>query len=193
MELPMVRPTRAALLSLILALAGPAAAQTTPPSTPTTPGAPENPAGVIGDAMFVQRLKETNEFEIESSRLAMERATTGAVKNFAQKIIVDHTRAGEKLQAILDDPKWKVPETPVKPSERNAAYSKMLEDLGALTDPSFDRRYVAAQTQVHEEAVQMVRDYVARGADPTLKAFAAELLPDLEAHLEAIKRVPLPA
>ncbi|MEJ1156858.1 DUF4142 domain-containing protein [Prosthecomicrobium sp. N25] len=191
--LPRLKTTLAAALLATSAAAQTAAPPAGAPATPPPAGSPENPAGLIGDAMFVQRLKETNEFEIESSRLAMEKAATGAVKEFAQTMIVDHTRAGERLQAILDDPKWKLPETPVKPSDRNADYSKMLEELGSLADTGFDRRYVAAQTQVHEEAVALIRDYAARGSDAALKAFAAEILPEMEKHLEAIKRVPLPA
>jgi predicted outer membrane protein len=96
-------------------------AQEPPTRTPTNPNNPTNPTNpstqpapgstmpgarpnlnttnsTSGDAVLVTWLLVDNENEIELSRIALQRAQSPEVKQFAQKMIDDHTQIVQKLQ-----------------------------------------------------------------------------------------------
>ena len=83
---------RAALLGSVLALA-PAFAM-----AQAMPAQQESPAAMPTEkAEFTKMAGSSNEFEIESSRLAVEQASSADVKAFARQMIEDHTKAGKAM------------------------------------------------------------------------------------------------
>jgi predicted outer membrane protein len=50
---------------------------------------------------FVTKASIANQFEIQSSRLALDKAQNQEVKSFAQQMVEDHTKTGENLNEIL--------------------------------------------------------------------------------------------
>src|ERR1700712_1541038 len=82
------------------------------------------PAIMMDKATFVKVVGSANEFEIESSKMAEEKATSAGVKTFAATMIKDHTMAAEGLQkaAKIAD------ETPPALSPKHAAMLKTLKE-----------------------------------------------------------------
>ncbi len=132
---------------------------------------------------FVQKAAISNTFEIQSSQVAVDRARSDGVKNFAQRMIDDHSRALERLQEVA-----KASNLQAAPS-MDAEHQKMVDELKAIPDSNFDNRYISMQTTAHEKAVQLFSDYSQRGTDPQLKAFAAEILPTLQEHLKEVQQL----
>jgi putative membrane protein len=58
-------------------------------------------ANVRSDDDFVRDVALKNMAEIELSRLALDKATNLEIKSFAQKMVDDHSAAGNKLQSIV--------------------------------------------------------------------------------------------
>lgn len=52
------------------------------------------------DQLFAQAAMESNSFEVQSSQLALERSENEEVRNFAQRMIDEHTAAGERLSTV---------------------------------------------------------------------------------------------
>src|SRR5690349_10548755 len=52
---------------------------------------------------FVTKASVANEFEIESSKLALEKSQNKKVRDFAQHMIDDHSKAGEELKSTVSD------------------------------------------------------------------------------------------
>lgn len=125
-------------------------------------------------AAFAQVAGSANLFEIESSKLALEKAGNEEVRGFAQKIIDDHTAAGERMKAAADAAGVAVP------TEMGEADRKALEALQAAD--SFDRAYVKAQVEAHDKAVSLFDAFAAQSAAGPLHDFAAETLPTLKDH-----------
>lgn len=132
---------------------------------------------------FVNMATSSNMFEIESSKLALEKAETAPAKEFAQHMITDHTKAGEDMKAAAAAAGVTVP------TELDEAHRAKMERLSSLDGTTFDKTYVAEQVTAHEEAVALFDEYSSDGADGPLKEFAAKTLPTLEAHLEAIEKL----
>ncbi|UGB38163.1 DUF4142 domain-containing protein [Frateuria soli] len=52
------------------------------------------------DAMFMRKAAAANMAEIQAGRIALDRSTNAQVKQLAQRIVDDHTKAGDQLTSI---------------------------------------------------------------------------------------------
>ena len=133
--------------------------------TAPPPAAPAAMANTATD--FVQMATVSNAFEIETSQLAVERATDPQVRRFANRMISDHTRASRQMAMVLRRNGMEAPPPSLDP--RHAA---MLEQLRATPAGGFDAAYMTMQAQAHQEAVALFSNYASNGDDPALRTFA---------------------
>ena len=143
------------------------------------------PMMVVDRPTFVSVVSSANEFEIKSSELAFQNASSGDLKEAAKMIIADHQKAGEKLKGILDKKKAPLP----SPIVLSPKHQKMLDQLQAAKGKDFDTLYLDMQVQAHLEAIALFRTYAGSGDDQTVVGFAKETLPSLETHLSHVKMV----
>ena len=143
-----------------------------------------DPAKVTPTATFVQQAVVGNLFEVESSKLALDRSENATVRTFAKSMVDDHSAAGVKLADAVDQAKQARP-----PLKLDARHQAILDDLAAKKGADFDKLYVEAQHEAHVEAVALFESYAASGEDARLKALAGELLPKLKDHLARIDKI----
>lgn len=134
---------------------------------------------------FADKAAVANLFEIETSKLAVKTSKNKDVLAFANKMITDHTKAGTAFKAAVGKATGVTP-----PAEKlDEAHQKKLDDLKTKTGEDFDKAYIDAQQDAHDEAVSLFDSYANNGEDAALKAFAAETLPTLKAHEEHIDKM----
>ena len=180
----MRKPCFSALL--LLALAGPAFAQTAAPrGQQPMPTPPSKGMTVCDSAHFIAQATMGNVLEIESSRFALERSKSNEVRNFAQTMITDHTIAAQELEAILRDNNMNTPT-----NKLDATHQAEIETLRKAEATRFDRDYVVLQMKAHDEAMALFRSYAQSGTDAKLKLFAQKMLPDFEKHAAMVKSLP---
>lgn len=131
---------------------------------------------------FVPQVAASNHFEIESSEHMIARSPTREVREFAQRMLNDHTLAATKFKQALADAKLVTPS-----QELDARHQAMMSKLKAANGDALDKAYIEAQYATHMDAVELFRAYARDGDTPRLKAFAADLLPTLEGHLAHVK------
>lgn len=129
-----------------------------------------------GTQNFVTKAAQGGMFEVESSKLATERAKREEVKSFAQRMIEDHGKASKELQAVAGKAGANVPD---RLDER---HQSRVEKLKSASGDQFDNAYVDAQVEAHKEAVSLFDSYARSGDDAELRAFAARTLPVLKGH-----------
>ncbi|MDB5478268.1 MAG: hypothetical protein JWM96_763 [Alphaproteobacteria bacterium] len=132
---------------------------------------------------FVKMATISNMFEIESSKVALQKSKNPQVKKFAQQMITDHTNAAAKMKLSLMKAKYDMSAVPVKLDQKHA---DMLMDLEKDSAADFDEDYVEAQVKAHDEAVTLFTDYAEDGDNTILKTFAASTLPVLKMHQEHV-------
>jgi len=142
------------------------------------------PAKVTPTATFVQQAVVSNLFEVESSKLALDRSQNATLKTFAKHMIDDHSAAGVKLADAVNQASKARP-----PLKLDAKHQAILDDLAAKKGVDFDKAYVETQLKAHVEAVALFESYSAAGDDVQLKALAGELLPTLKGHLARIEKI----
>jgi putative membrane protein len=131
---------------------------------------------------FVNKAAMGGMFEVDSSKIAGDKAKDQAVKDFAQKMISDHGAANAKLESIAGAQKLTVPK------ELDAKHKGDVDTLQNATD-SVDGPYVQMQRDAHAEAVTLFESYAKDGDNAELKTFAQETVPTLKMHQEMIEKI----
>jgi putative membrane protein len=162
------------LTALALILAGPAFAQSASEKTGVN--------SLIGAAPstedFALSAATSDMFEIESSKLALERADS-PTKTFAQQMINDHEKTTTEMKQPVDSGKVKA----TLPTAMTASQQEMLDKLKGLQGADFTEQYHSDQVSAHKDAVDLFKRYGDGGDNPDLKAWAATTRPHLEHHL----------
>ncbi len=137
------------------------------------------------DTAFMKQAAENNHAEIESSRLALQKATDPAVKAFAQHMVDDHGKTGKELASLAASKGVQLPDGP---SLMQKAKLKLLE---AADGANFDRRYSETMgLAAHRDTIALFQKASTGARDPDIKAFATKTLPALRQHLEMAQKLP---
>jgi len=136
---------------------------------------------------FVESAAISDMYEIQSSRIALDRTQNPTVRDAAKKMIDDHTDSSAKLEtAVQQSPKV---ETSNVPNELDKRREKMIEHLREAPADAFDRTYLKQQVMAHEEATKLMHTYRDDGDCQVLRSFATEVSPLIESHLDHMKRL----
>ncbi len=161
--------------AMALALALPAGAQT-PQATASQNTAKTAKSGA--DHTFVMKAAEGGLAEVELGKLATGKATNDQVKQFAQKMVDDHSKANDELKSLAQSKNITLP------TDLNSKDKALHDRLSKLSGPEFDRAYMQAMLKDHHEDVTEFRTESKSGSDPDVKQWAAKTLPTLESHLK---------
>jgi putative membrane protein len=126
---------------------------------------------------FVQEAAISDMFEISSSKLAAER-TTGATKQFAEKMVADHTKTTSEIKPLATAAHVDVP------AKMDDAHQRMLDKLTGLKGDDFVKQYHSDQDTAHKQAVSLFTRYAKGGDNAELKAWAGKTLPALQGHYD---------
>lgn len=143
-----------------------------------------NAQGTVDDKThtFMKDAAEAGMAEVELAKLAKDRATNPRVKNFAEMMIKDHTAANNDLMTIARDKSVTLPSTLGKHQDH-------LEDLSKKKGAEFDKAYMKAMVDGHEDVVSDFEKCAQNGTDPAVKTFAAQKLPTVRMHLDSAKAI----
>jgi putative membrane protein len=155
------------------------------PTAFSVPDVSHAAAAAVSTEKFVTTAGVAGIFEVESSRLAAERAQDAKVKAFAQQMISDHTAANEELDSAV---KAGGDNTPV-PQDLDGKHKSMVDQLTKAKGAAFDELYKKIQLQAHMDAVDLFGTYAKSGDNKALQGFAEKTLPTLEHHLSEIKSI----
>jgi putative membrane protein len=129
-----------------------------------------------GDQAFVDKAAMGGLAEVQLSKLAMDKGATTDVKQFARKMVEDHSKANMELKQIADK---KNLELPTKLDEQ---HQKIYDQLATLSGASFDKEYMRVMAADHDDATKLFKEQAQRGQDPELKSFAMKTLPTIQKH-----------
>jgi putative membrane protein len=152
-------------------------------AAPGTAGTAGTTDIAIGDRNFVKDMAADGQAEVALGEMAQQKATNPDVKEFAAMMVRDHSRAGEELKGIA--------------AKHNIELNTDLDDhakdlrerLAKTSGADFDRDYIKAMVEDHEEAVDDAKDKAEHSDNAELKQWAAKTLPTLQQHLERAKQI----
>lgn len=128
--------------------------------------------------MFMTHANADGLAEIQVGQMALERSSDPKVKQWAQRIVDDHTDANTKLRVLARDKQVTLPVAPPVDARDKAVAMTNLDGT------KFDQAWAAAMVSDHQQAVATFADEIKRTQDPEIQAFANGTLPTLKSHLE---------
>lgn len=184
---PLRRPRRrtlhgwlgAAVLGSLLAALPVSAQEPVVPGAPRPVPQPDIPTQkpTSPDAAFVSEASASSAREIELGKMASMRAVNVRVREFASKMVADHSKAAAELRALSVGKGW----TTTKTHEPDADQASLERAKGA----EFDRLYMNVMVAAHDDAVRAFDEQARTGMDAELKAWAQKTLPVIRDHRTA--------
>jgi putative membrane protein len=134
--------------------------------------------GKGSDQTFVTKAARAGMEEVELGKLAVEKASSDEVKKFAQRMVDDHSKAGEELKTLAQNKHLTLPAA--TDAHENLTYGR----LSKLSGTAFDRAYMQAMAAGHRQALNDFRMETKMGQDADVKGWAAKTLPMIEEHVK---------
>lgn len=135
------------------------------------------------DADFAVTAANGGMAEVQLAQLAQQKAVSTDVKDFAAKMITDHTKANDKLMALAKQ------KNVTLPAALGTDEQKIMDDLSKKSGKDFDKAYVTEMVKDHDKDVKLFSDESQDGKDADMKAFAGTTLPTLKMHQTMIKAI----
>ena len=167
-------------------------------------------AGVSNsDKNFVSDQLADGMAEVELAKVARDHAASADVKQFAQMMIDDHTQAGDQLKQIATSNSIAVD------TKIDDKHQDLMDKLSKLNGADFDKEYMSAMVDDHQDAVSDLRSRVDENRSATdrltgqnpenpaavkpeqsdnrvtmsINQWAANTLPTVEQHLDRAKQI----
>jgi len=156
---------------------GGAAGRSAEPESGTMEGAPAR----MDDGKFLASAAQVGLLEIEAAQLAVSKAASPEVKEFANMIEKAHTHQGEKLRELAQAKGVELPKEP-DPGQR-----RIIEELQSVSGERFDRTYAQHMLQVQQRTLAMFEQAASGVSDPELRTYAESQLPTLRTHLNMVR------
>jgi putative membrane protein len=135
------------------------------------------------DRLFMLRAAQGNMAEVALGQLALRKSRNEQVRTLAQHLIQEHSTANAALLPVLSRKGIPLPRFI---GAMNAATN---DQLARLSRDQFDRMFMSAQVEAHENAIALYQQELAMGQDEDARAYATRFLPNIMSHTMMIYRV----
>lgn len=150
---------------------------------------------------FIERAAMGGHAEVELGKLAAERAQSPEVKQFAEMMVRDHTKANEELKQAAARENVTLPAPKL-----DEDHQELMTKLRGLQGAEFDREYMRAMVDGHEDMKDLLDDRADRGGAvarddrpgvtgtsgstaSAVNQWASKTLPSVEQHLQRAEQI----
>jgi putative membrane protein len=164
-------------------------AEPTPPPL-GTPGLIADPTSSSGtsawDKQFIMNIALRGMREIDLAKVALDKSSNPAIKEYAAKVVEEQTKATGALKRIAGKQSIAIPAA-LDPKEQTE-----VDRIAKLSGADFDRAYTRDQVKNHERSLREFQREAKDGQDEQVKAFAVRVLPIVEQHLQTARDLTKP-
>ena len=148
---------------------------------------------------FVNEVSMVSHAEVQLATLALQRAQSAEVKQFAQMMIRDHTRSGTELKQAVAQHNVTMTE------HMDDTHQSLMDRLENLLGDEFDREYMAAMVEGHRDAKDLMEsrandrrptgtpgsqaDNHDEALDNAVSQWASKTLPTVNQHLQRAEEI----
>lgn len=133
------------------------------------------------DKRFLVGAAQGSMAEVKAGKLVLGSATSPSVKQFAQMMVKDHTKALQETQALARQKGVSLPAAPT--AKQQAMLSRLAKQKGV----KMEKAYKDAMIMDHKEAISLAGSEIKMGKDKQVKAAATKAHHLFEEHLAAAK------
>lgn len=157
-----------------------------------------SPAGAGFDATHLQQTQMVGGLSLETSRMALEKSQDKWVKQFAQFEVAEQETIADVLKGLTEPQTTASTATTAKsgqPQDHAAASlgpqaGAQADRLSKLSGTEFDRQYVAAQIQGHQQLLQIQNTVLQAGTAPREQLGIAKMArAQITEHLALLQQI----
>lgn len=161
------------LAAAAMLLAGSAFAQQSPASSKGTMNSRLSSA----DRSFLQEVSQDNLSEVKTAKMVEEKTQDPAIRQYAKDLVNDHTQAEQQLSSVATSVHVTLRSQP------NAKQTAAYDHLKTLSGKQLDVAFVKDNLRDHQKDIQKFDGEIKNSQDPSVKDFAAAMLPHLQDHI----------
>jgi putative membrane protein len=135
------------------------------------------------DQMFVRKALQGGMAEVQLGQLTLQKSNNDQVKQFAQRMIDDHTKLGEQMKPVAQQ---------IGVSEANGVSKKdkaTMAKLQALSGSAYDQAYIKDMVKDHKQDLSDFQTEASNGQDQTVKDAANQGSKVIAQHLQMIQQI----
>jgi putative membrane protein len=167
-------------------------------TAPSSPGSPGQNGGVdqMGsmqqqqpgqpsptDRMFVKNALEGGMAEVQLAQLTLQKSNNDLVKQFAQKMIDDHTKLNEQMKPVAQQLGVQAP------TQISKKDSKTIAKMQGLSGSAYDQAYIQDMVKDHKKDLSDFQMEASSGSDPTVKDAANQGSHMIAQHLQLVQQL----
>ena len=138
-----------------------------------------SPAGKL----FLKEAASVDMMEIQLGRVAHDKGSSQEVKDFGDRMVLDHGKANEELRVIASRDNLKLP------VQVERKHTLMIARLSKLYGHEFDKKYMRAVIKDNIKNIARYKKALKRVKDQDLNAWTVTALPVLQQHLQLAQAV----
>ncbi len=120
------------------------------------------------DKQFLMTASQSDYTEMTFSKLALQKSNNPQVKQYAQKMIDDHTKLEAEMKPFAD----KMSVTPV--TTLDADHQQKYDQLSSMSGTDFDKGYMSAMDTDHHKSLDSFKSELSSTQDPQFKRVVAK-------------------
>jgi len=133
-------------------------------------------------ATFLRKAAVGGIMEVEAAKIAQKNAKSAEVKDFAAKMLADHTKANTELKDLA------VSKKVITPDALPADDQIHLDAMKKMTGAAFDKHYMEMMVTDHDKTVALFKLGI-ENRDQSVKTWASNTLTVIESHDEMAKKI----
>jgi putative membrane protein len=135
------------------------------------------------DRDFIEKAAAGGRHEVELGRLAAQQASSPDVKGFGNRMVQDHSQAGDELMQLTSRLGVSIP------TQEDAEFESTMQRLSQLKGSEFDRAYMSEMVEDHNKDANEFANFVSSGTNPDLKAWASKTLSVIRDHQQMAQEI----
>jgi len=146
-------------------------------------------SGGPSDAQIAAIVVAANQVDINAGKLAESKSASKEVKDFAQRMVTDHTGVNKSATELVTKLKVKPEENPTSTSLKKGG-EDTRKRLQGLKGAEFDKAYIDNEVTYHQTVLDAVdKTLIPNAKNEELKALLVKVRPAFVAHLEHAKQI----
>jgi putative membrane protein len=135
------------------------------------------------DRMFVSKAMQGSMAEVQLGQMTLQKSNNPQVKEFAQRMIDDHTKLNEQMKPVAQQ----LGVTP--PDQVSKGDRKTMAKLQALSGPAYDQAYIKDMVKDHQQDLNDFQMEASSGQGQTAKDAASQGSKVIAQHLQMAQQM----
>ena len=135
------------------------------------------------DRMFVSKAMQGSMAEVQLGQLTLQKSNNDQVKQFAQRMIDDHTKLNEQMKPVAQQLGVTAPDQ-ISKGDR-----KTIAKLQGLSGSAYDQAYIKDMVKDHKQDLSQFQMEASSGQDQTVKDAANQGSKVIAQHLQMAQQL----